>query len=76
MTPEMRDQMLKDAAAAEANRRIVEFRTVYSDFKTVGGIKMPSKLTRTIDGKPADELVLEKIVLNPKIDPKKFEVVK
>lgn len=76
MTPEMRDQMMKDAAAAEANRRMVEFRITYGDFKTVNGIKMASKFTRTIDGKPADELVLEKVTLNAKIDPKKFDVVK
>jgi hypothetical protein len=39
-------------------------------------VKMPSKIQRSIDGKPADELALEKIKLNPRIDPKKFETVK
>ena len=80
MTPEERAQMMKDLEAqmkeAEAKRRIVEFQMTYGDYKVVNGIMMPTRLRRTIDGKNTDELVLEKITLNAKIDPKKFDTVK
>jgi outer membrane lipoprotein-sorting protein len=80
MTPEERAQMMKDLDAqmkeAEAKRRVVEFQMTYGDYKAVNGVKMPTRLRRTIDGKNTDELVLEKITLNAKIDPKKFDTVK
>lgn len=80
MTPEQRDQMMKDVEQrmqdAEANRRIVEFRVYYSDYQDVSGVKLPFRLQRSVDGKPAEEVTLEKIKVNGKIDPKKFEVTK
>jgi hypothetical protein len=80
MSPEQRDQLMKDLDQrmknAEAERRTVEYRIYYADYQDVGGVKMPSKIQRSIDGKPADELALEKIKLNPRIDPKKFDTVK
>ena len=80
MTPEQRDQMMKDLQdrmkEAEANRRTVEYRIYYSDYQDVSGVKLPFKLQRSIDGKPSEELTLEKVKVNQKIDPKKFEVSK
>ena len=80
MTPEERAQMMKDLdaqmKAADARRRIVEYQMAYGDYKAVNGVRMPTRFRRTIDGKPIDEVVLEKITLNPKIDPRKFDVVK
>lgn len=80
ITPEQRDQLMKDLdqrmKEAEAQRRTVEYRIYYADYQDVGGVKMPSHIQRSIDGQPADELALEKIKVNPKIDPKKFETVK
>jgi hypothetical protein len=67
------DAQMKEA---EAKRRVVEFQMSYGDYKAVNGVKMPTRLRRTIDGRNTDELVLEKITLNAKIDPKKFETVK
>ena len=78
MTPEQRDQMMKEMEdrmkEAEAKRRTVEYRLYYSDYQDVSGVKLPFKLQRSIDGKPAEEMTLEKIKVNQKIDPKKFEV--
>jgi hypothetical protein len=61
---------------AEANRRTVEYRLYYGDYKTVDGIKLPSQLQVSVDGKPSTEQKLERIKLNPKIDPSKFETIK
>ncbi len=78
MTPEERDKLMKDLEArrkeAEANRRTVEFRLYYGDYREVDGIMVPHKLQRSIDGKPTEELTLETVKINGKVDPKKFEV--
>ena len=79
-TPGDRNQMLQDLEArrkeAEAKLRTVEYRLYYSDYKDVAGIKVPHTLQRSIDGKPSEEVTLEKVRVNVKIDAKKFETVK
>jgi hypothetical protein len=80
MTPEDRDKMLKDLEArrkdAEAKLRTVEFRVYYGDYRNVGGVQLPHRIQRSIDGKPTEELVFDTVKVNPKIDPKKFQVTK
>jgi hypothetical protein len=80
MTDEQRKQMQAEMEArmkeAEANRRTVEYRIYYSNFKTVGGVKIPHTFQRSVDGKPTEEMTFEQIRINPKIDPKKFEITK
>ena len=80
LTPAERDQMMKDMQdrmqEADAKRRVVEYRVYYADYQDVSGIKLPFKIQRSIDGKPSEQVTLDKIKVNPKIDPKKFEVTK
>lgn len=80
MSEEERTKMMADAEArmreAEANRKIVEYRIYYSNFKMVNGVKLPHTLQRAIDGKPSEETTFEEIKLNPKIDKNKFNVSK
>jgi hypothetical protein len=77
MTPEERDKLMKQfqdqAKEAAAKLRVVEYRLYYGDYRDVDGIKVPFKLQQSIDGKPAEEVTLEKVKINAKIDPKKFE---
>jgi len=77
MTPEERDQMQKDAAEmirqAQEKLRIVEYRLYYSDYRTVDGVSVPFTIQRSIDGKPAEEVTFDKVKLNAKVDPKRFE---
>jgi len=70
------ERMRAEAAAADAARKMVEYRIYYSNYKSVGGIKLPHTLQRSIDGKPSEETTFEQIKINPKIDPKKFAVTK
>lgn len=72
----MREDMAARMAEAEAKRRVVEYRLFYGDYKAVDGVKMPTKVQRMIDGVATEEMTLEKIRLNGKIDPAKFAVVK
>lgn len=80
MTEEEMKKMMDDAAAtrkaAEANRKMVEYRVYYSNFRAVGGLKLPHTMQRSIDGKPTEEMTFDAIKVNPKIDSKKFEVTK
>lgn len=62
-------------AGANAGRTL-EHRFHYADFKTVGGVTLPHTVRRSVDGQPTMEMVFETIVINPKIDPKIFEISK
>lgn len=72
----MRDDMAARMAEAEAKRRVVEYRLFYGEYKAVDGLKMPTKVQRMVDGIATEEMTLDKIRLNQKIDPAKFAVVK
>jgi hypothetical protein len=80
MSPEERDKMMKEFEAKrkemEANRRTVEYRIFYADYKSVGGVMLPHKIARSIDGKATEEMIFDEMKVNPKIDNKKFEVSK
>ncbi len=73
-------KMMADAEArraeAEANRRMVEHRIYYSNFRSVDGITLPHTLQRSIDGTPTEEMSFEQFRINPKIDQRKFEVTR
>ena len=72
------DKLQQEMAArmkeAEAARKTVEFRLIYADYKPFNGVQLPTRLQRMIDGFAVEELTLEQIKVNQKIDPKKFEV--
>jgi hypothetical protein len=77
MTPEDREKAMKELDErrkdAEAKLRTVEYRLFYGDYREVDGVKVPFSLERSIDGKPTEQLTLEKVRINGRIDPKKFE---
>ena len=72
----MRDDMAARTAEAEAKRRIVEWRLFYSEYKTVDGVKLPTKIQRMTDGVATEEISFDRIRINGKIDPAKFATVK
>jgi hypothetical protein len=80
LTPEERDKLMKDFEArrkeAEAKQRTVEYRIYYGDYKAVGGVQLPHRIQRSIDGKPTEEMIFDTVRVNPKIDAKKFQVAK
>ena len=79
-SPEDLAKLQADMAArmkeAEANRKVVEFRLYYGDYRAVDGIKLPARIQRTMDGTPTEELNLDRITVNAKIDPARFAIVK
>jgi hypothetical protein len=76
-TPEEREKMLKEmqekAKEAEARLRIVEYRIFYGDYREVSGILVPFRIQRSVDGKPMEELAFDRVRINSKMDPRKFE---
>lgn len=78
LTPEDRDKLMAELEEqrqkAEAARRVVEYRLYYGDYREVNGVKVPFRLQRSIDGQPAEELTLDNVKINGKIDPRTFDV--
>jgi hypothetical protein len=72
----MREDMAARVAEAEAKRRVVEYRLFYGEYKAVDGLKMPTRVQRMVDGVATEEMTLDKIRINGKIDPAKFATVK
>jgi hypothetical protein len=51
-------------------------RLYYGDFHDVDGVKWPFRLRRAVAGQTIEETTFDRFRINPKIDPKKFEVSK
>ena len=69
----VREDTARQFREAEANRRTVEYRLFYADYKEFDGVRVPTRVQRMIDGNPTEELTFDKVEVNKKIDPKMFE---
>jgi hypothetical protein len=54
----------------------VEYRIYYGDFRDVDGMKWPFRLRRAIAGETIEETTFDRVRINAKIDPRKFEAPK
>jgi hypothetical protein len=52
----------------------VEQRLYYADYREVDGVKWPFRLRRSTGSDTTEETVFDRYRINPKIDPRKFEV--
>jgi hypothetical protein len=71
--PDVDPAMAERVREAEARRRVVEYRLVYSDYKPIDGIKWPMRIARVVDGQTKEEMIFDRIRVNVRIDPKKFQ---
>jgi hypothetical protein len=53
-----------------------ESRLFYADYREVSGIKLPFRLRRAVGPDTVEETTFDSFKINPKIDPKKFEIRK
>ena len=54
-----------------------EHRLYYSDYRAVnGGIKWPFRIRHAVGGATIEETTFDRVILNAKIDPKKFDALK
>jgi hypothetical protein len=79
-TAEERTKYQQDVQAARAKAmataRPTENRIYYADYRDVDGMKFPFRIRRAIGASTTEETVIDRFRINPKIDPKKFEVRK
>ena len=78
MTEEERRKAREEAEKqVEAMRNqpptMVEYSLFFDDWREVGGIKFPHRLRRAMSGTTSEEWTVNRVRVNPKIDPKKFE---
>ncbi len=45
--------------------QLVDIQLFLDDYKTVDGVMLPHHLSRSIDGKPTEEMTFKSITLNP-----------
>ncbi len=75
-TPEeraQREQRMKEMAEAFEKSPDVDYRWAFSDYKSVGGLNLPHRLTKIEAGTPNEEWEISKYKTNPKITADKFE---
>jgi hypothetical protein len=75
-TPEelaQREQRMKEMAEAFEKSPDVDYRWAFSDYKSVGGLNLPHRLTKIEAGTPNEEWEISKYKVNPKLAPDRFE---
>ena len=53
-----------------------EHRLYYADYREVAGVKLPYLIRRGVAGQTVEETIFDRVRLNVKIDPRKFEVIR
>jgi hypothetical protein len=71
-TPEERERMMKEAQERFEKAPDVDYRWAFSDYKSVGGLNLPHRMTKIESGTPNEEWEISKIKINPKLSPDKF----
>ena len=51
----------------------VEFQIDFSDYREVGGMRLPHRFTKSVDGNVNEEVEVKTFKVNPAIKPEKFE---
>ena len=70
---------MRDAAAQQIQEMqrqppaMAEFTLFFEDWRDAGGVKFPHKIRRAMAGTTHEEWTINKVRVNPKIDPKKFD---
>jgi len=79
-TQEERDQYAAAIATLRrqtlAQAKPIDYRVYYGDFRDVDGVKFPFRLRRAIAGETIEETVFDRVRINARIDPRKFEIQK
>ena len=72
------DKYTKDVLAVrtKAQATPVEHRLYFADYRDVEGLKFPFRLRRAIGTETTEETTFDRVRVNTKIDPRKFEAVK
>ena len=55
----------RTAAAAQAPPQLVDISLFLDDYKLVDGVQLPHHVSRSVDGKPTEEMTFRTIKINP-----------
>jgi hypothetical protein len=72
-SPEEVEKAIKEAQAKAAAEPLVEIQLRFEDYRSEGGIILPHRISRTIDGQINEEWELTKFKINPALKADKFE---
>jgi hypothetical protein len=72
LTPEERERFRKEAQERFEKSPDVDYRWAFGDYKNVGGLNLPHRMTKIESGTPNEEWEISKIKVNPKLSPDKF----
>lgn len=64
--------MMKEAMERFEKAPEVDFRWAFTEYKSVGGLNLPHRMTKIQGGTPNEEWEISKIKVNPKLSPDKF----
>lgn len=73
VTPEELEKQAKEAAEKAKAEPPVEFQMRFMEYREEGGVKLPHRLSRSMEGKITEEWELQKFKINPTIKADKFE---
>jgi hypothetical protein len=68
--------MLMWSAPAPGQPTPTEQRMYFGDYRDVDGLKVPFRIRRAVNADTVEETTFDRIRINPKIDPRKFETPK
>jgi len=74
--PRSEEDVRKQVAEAEAKAAaepLVEYQVAFSDYRNVGGLSLPHRLTRSVENEVNEEWEMTKFKINPPLKPEKFE---
>lgn len=74
--PRSEDELKKEIAEAEAKAAaepLVEYQVIFNDYRDVGGVSLPHRLTKSVENEVNEEWEISKFKLNPPLKPEKFE---
>ena len=64
------------AAPAAPQAKPTDYRMYYADYRDVSGIKWPFRIRRAVAGDTIEETTFDRVSVNVRIDPRKFEAPK
>ena len=77
MTEEERKKAMADAEKQIREMRqqppeMADYTIFFEEWRDAGGVKFPFKIRRAMDGTTTEEWSVNKVKVNPKVDPKRF----
>ena len=67
------EQAAHDAAGAAPGPQVVDIALYLDDYRAVDGVLLPQHLSRSVDGKPTEQMTFKTIKVNPQFKPGTFE---